>query len=298
MKTSSLALIVIAIVIVVSLVAVWFYPSLNDFMASNAMWNGIKAFTNEFQVADIDSLDNLGDKTGNNILISIPYTPYNDNDLAAIKQFVNDGNTLILMDDFGYGNSILEYLGTPIRFNHNIVLDPLFCYKNEYFPRITDFSSDMKEQGIKAVAFNHATVLDQVNESQALAWSSSSSFLDINKNGVKDKNEPAGPFAVAAEFQVGKGTVKLVSDPSIIINTMVEQNDNHQFTRYLIERNGNPESIILDRSHLSKTPLDSSKIGLQAVRNFMSNPYIMIGLIALIFVIVTRFTLKKGELLD
>ena len=295
MKTSSLALIVIAIVIVVSLVAVWFYPSLNDFMASNAMWNGI---TEQFQVADIDSLDNLGDKTGNNILIIIPYMPYNDNDLASIKQFVNDGNTLILMDDFGYGNSILEYLGTPIRFNHNIVLDPLFCYKNAYFPRITDFSSEIKEQGIKAIAFNHATILSQVNESQTLAWSSSSSFLDTNKNGTKDKNEPAGPFAVAAEFQIGKGTVKLVSDPSIIINTMVEQNDNNQFTKYLIGSNGNSGSIMLDRSHLSKTPLDSSKISLLSFKEFIANPYVIIGLVAIIFIIVTRFTLRKGELFD
>jgi len=288
-------MIVIAIVIAVSLAAVWFYPSFTGYMTNNAMWNGIKAFAKEFKAEDVDSLDNLGDKTGYNVLISIPYLPFSESDLSNIRQFVNNGNTLILMDDFGYGNSILEHLDTQIRFDQNIVLDPLFCYKNAYFPRIIDFSAEIKGQGITAIGFNHATVLNQANEYQILAWSSNSSFLDLNNNGVKDKNESAGPFAVAAVCKSGKGTVELVSDPSLIINTMVEKNDNNQFTRYLINSKGNPDSIMLDRCHLNKSRLDIYKINMMQLRTYISNIYVMIGLIAIVLILITVFVSKKGE---
>jgi hypothetical protein len=296
MKTSSLFLIVIAVVLAVSLLSIWVYPSIQDFMSGNTMWNGIKSFDKEYSVENLDSLDNLASGPSEQVLVVIPYLEFSQADLDRISKFVQAGNTLVLMDDFGYGNSILQNLGLSARFENRILLDPLFCYKNEYLPRITDFSAGLKEQGLEAIVFNHATVLSQVDNSEALAWSSANSFLDSNQNGKLDQGEPAGPFAVAAELHSGKGTVKLVSDPSIVINSMIGENNNSQFTRYLVATNGTTRGILLDRGHLSKSPLDSSKISLTDFREFLSNPYILVGLIALLFVIIIRYTLKKGEI--
>jgi hypothetical protein len=298
MKTSNLLLIVLAIILVISFLAIWLFPSVQDLMSSNTMWNGIKTFDSEYSVENLDSLDNLAAGPSQQVLVVIPYLEFSQTDRDRIKKFVQEGNTLILMDDFGYGNSLLQSLGLSARFENQILLDPLFCYKNQYLPRITDFAPGLKEKKIEALAFNHATVLSQVDNSQALAWSSANSFLDLNQNGSRDSTEPTGPFIVAAELHSVKGTVELVSDPSLIINSMTDQNNNSQFIRYLIERNGTPLGILLDRSHLSKSPLDYSKISLSDLRDILSNPYILVGLIALIFVIVIRFTLEKGELFE
>jgi hypothetical protein len=296
MKTSSLLLIVLAVILVVSLLAIWLYPSVQDFMAGNTMWNGINSFTKEYAVENLDSLKDLKTGVTGQVLVVIPYLEYDQADLKRIEQFVQDGNTLVLMDDFGYGNSILQELGVSARFDNRILLDPLFCHKNANLPRVTDFSADLKEQEIGDVVFNHATALSQVESSAALAWSSAGSFLDSNQNGKQDTGEDGGPFAVAAELPYGKGIIRLVSDPSIIINSMSGENNNSQFARYLLGADENTQEVFLDRGHLSKSPLDSAKISLADLREFLANPYILVGLIAICFVIILRYTLKKGEI--
>ncbi len=187
-------------------------------------------------------------------------------------------------------------MGIEARFSNNYLLDPLFNYRNQYLPRITNFSADLEESGIEAVTFNHATSLNNVEHSHILATSSSSSFLDINNNGVHDEGEPAGPLVAAARYDLAPGMVVLVSDPSITINTMVGENDNYKFIEYIISLNGEPDGIILDRSHITRTPLDVSKIGLERFREIITNEYVLLGVIALIFILIPAYTFKKGEL--
>jgi hypothetical protein len=291
---SSVLFAVAVLVLVISLLCIWFYPSVQDFMESNNMWNGIKDFTSEFSANTIASLDDLPDLPEKTALVLIPYTEPTDEELTKVKQFVNDGGALLLMDDFGYGNSVLAYIGLPVRFSHKALLDPLFCYKNQWMPRINDFRPEIKESGIRAVMLNHGTALTNVEESQAIAWSSSSSFLDIDGNESWSQDEPKGPFPVAARFRFGKGTIAVVSDPSIMINSMVGRDDNYRFMEYLTSHNGERKSIVIDLSHLTKAPLDVSKTRLISAREVLSTPYALLGIVALIFVVMSRYMLKRG----
>ena len=295
MRVSSILFAVVVLISVISLLSIWFYPSVQDFMASNVMWNGINNFNSEFSTDSIDSLDELTIVSKQAVLVAIPYLEYSQEELSRIKRFVDDGGTLLLMDDYGYGNSILAYLGMSARFTNMPLLDPLFNYKNQSIPRITDFDSEVKESGIDIIMLNHATTLTNVTKSEAIAWSSSTSFLDINESNSWDKGEPKGPFAVSAEFQLGKGRVALVSDPSVVINAMVGRDDNYDFVRYLTRHKGEEKVILVDRSHLTKTPLDVSRTRLIGAREALSSPYALLGIIAVIFVVVSRYTLKKGE---
>jgi hypothetical protein len=296
-KTSRIMGLVIILVVFVSLAAIWFYPSIQEFMVSNAMWNGIKKFSTEFNVQNIDSIVTLPDSPQTDVLIAIPYTQYNAGELIQMKQFVENGGKLIMLDDFGYGNSFLVYAGIPARFNNILLLDPLFNYKNEYFPRITDFTADIANNGIKVVGFNHPASLSGVSQSQAMAWSSNMSFLDTNQNGNWDSGEPKGPFAVAASYSLGEGTIDLVSDPSLIMNSAAGSNNNNAFIQYLINSNRTPVNVLLDRAHLTKSPLDTSKIKLEKVRGIMSDPYTVLGIIALVFVIITWYMYQRGRLI-
>ena len=295
MKVSSILFSVFVLVLVISLLSIWFYPSIQDFMASNTKWNGIYNFSGEFEADNTDSLEALSDSPQNVVLIAIPYQDYTAEELAQIKQFVDAGGSLLLMDDYGYGNNILGYLGVVTRFAASPLLDPLFNFRNQNLPRITDFSSQVKESKIEVVMFNHATALTGVPESTGIAWSSSASFLDLNENGVLDQGELKGPFAVAAEFRLGQGRLALVSDPSIILNAMVDRDDNYQFMRYLTRDPEGQREIVVDISHLTKDPLDVSKTRLIDTRKALSSPYALVGITALIFVVVSRYTLKKGE---
>jgi hypothetical protein len=174
--------------------------------------------------------------------------------------------------------------------------DQLFCEKNPALPRITDFSPAVRDAGIRAVVFNHGTAIHNVENTHALAWSSSSSYLDVNGNGSQDEGEPAGPFVVAAEFPLGQGMVKLVADPSLITNTMVNRNDNSKFAA-LLTSSANPDgSLLLDRTHLNQSPLDVSKISLEKAGAILSHPYAMVGLLAVVFALIACYTLRKGEI--
>ena len=298
MRVSSVLFAVVALTLVISLLCIWFVPSIQDFMASNSMWSGIKSFNNEFSADSIESLDELPDVVEEKVLVAIPYLEYSNEELSKVKRFVDNGGTLLLMDDYGYGNSVLAYLGVGIRFTNKPLLDPLFCYKNQWLPRITDFAPEAKESGIEVIVLNHATTLTNVEEAEVIAWSSTTSFLDINENESRDEGEPKGPFPVAAKLQLGKGTLILASDPSIMINSMVGRDDNHSFMRYLTTYKGEQKRILIDTSHLTQTPLDVSKTGLNKVREILSSPYPVLGFVALVFVVVSRYTLKKGETID
>jgi hypothetical protein len=298
MRTSGILLIVIVLVFAISLVCVWFYPSVQDFMASNIMWNGIRKFSSEFAADHIESLDDLPSHLDGGILVVIPYLEYTDDELARMKQFVNDGGTLLLMDDYGHGNHVLEYLGIPARFTNKPLLDPLFCYRNQTMPRITDFAPEVKESDIDVIMLNHASTLINVPESEAIAWSSAASFLDLNENGVKDPGEPEGPLVVAAEFRLEKGRLVLLSDPSVAINTMVGRDDNYVFIDYLLNHEGEQKEIRIDNSHLTRAPLDISKTRLLDTREVLASPYALLGINALIFVAVSGYLLRREKTIE
>ena len=295
MRMSSVLFAVVVLIITISLLSIWFYPSIQDFMASNTMWNGIRDFSSEFSADNIESLGELPDVAEETALVVIPYLDYSNEELSKLKRFVEDGGTLLLMDDYGYGNSVLAYLGVSVRFTNKPLLDQLFSYKNQWLPRITDLAPEVKESGIDVIAFNHATTLTNVEQTDIIAWSSTTSFLDINENESWDDGEPKGPLPVAAEIRLGKGMLALVSDPSIIINTMVGKDDNYSFIKYLTTHNGEQKAILVDGARLTKTPLDVSKTRVTGVREILSTPYPLLGIVALIFMVVSRYTLKKGE---
>ncbi|MFC1939778.1 DUF4350 domain-containing protein [Chloroflexota bacterium] len=294
-RMPSLLFAVVAIVIFISLLCIWFYPSVQDFMASNKMWNGIRDFGVASGANNIDTMGDLPTIPGKTTLIAISYLEYSDEDLLKMKRFVDDGGTLLLMDDYGYGNDVLTYLGTNIRFSNKPLLDPLFCYRNQWIPRITDFAPEVKESGINVILLNHATALTNLEETQVIAWSSEASFLDMDEDEAWSQEEPKGPFPVAGKMRYGKGELAIVSDPSIIISSMIGRDDNYRFVEYLTHYDDEQKEILVDSSHLSDTPLDVSKTRLTSAREWLSKPYALVGIIALIFVTVSRYTLKKGE---
>lgn len=295
MKISNLILILFGIILTVSLLGILFYPSINDFMSSNRAWNGIHSFVEEFDVENIDSFDDILPQAEHEVIVCIPYLEYSDEEMLNIKEFVNNGNLLLLLDDFGYGNQILEYMGLEARFSNIMLLDPLFNYKNQYLPRITDFAFDFNESDMEAITLNHASTLINVGRPHILASSSPTSFADNNGNGIKDEDEPQGPLAVAAEYDSGKGKIILVSDPSITINTMVGQNDNYAFIDYLINLGDVPEKINLDRAHITKTPLDVSKINLDKLIEVINNPYFILAIMTVIFILISVYAFRKEE---
>ncbi|MDP2954456.1 MAG: DUF4350 domain-containing protein [Chloroflexota bacterium] len=294
MRILSLGAIAVAIVLFVSWLSIVFYPSAQDFMRANPFWNGLRDFSGRFGVEMVSSLEEAAPRPGGSVLIIIPYLPYQDDELRRIADFVRAGGTLLIMDDYGYGNQILEALGLEMEFDGDPLLDPYLCYRNQWLPLVTDLAPQLKEAGIEQLILNHATALRVSGPYEVLARSSDTAFLDSNGNELWDEGEARGPLAVAARAAVGRGTVIAVSDPSILINSMAGRGDNSAFLRHLILAAGESPRVALDTSHLPKAPLDRSQDSWEMARERMSSPYSQVLLVGVILALTMMPVWRKG----
>ena len=289
MTGHKLWLLILPILVAVA-VLVWFYPSNSDFRVENPSWNGARDFVTEFEALTLDSLDALPATSQGTTLVIIPYLKFNLADLQNLEDYVTSGGRLIVLDDYGFGNDILEYLGLKTRFSGTQLLDPLFNYKNSNFPKIIDFDPGLATSGVESIIFNHATSMDNIPQDKVMAWSSPFSFLDENQSSEWDEGEMKGPFPVAAKFEIGKGDFILIADPSILISSMVNIDDNRQFLKNIAEG-----QILLDQSHLPEAALDEAKRDLQVTHTVLASIGGSLGLIVLILALTLRPIWHKRE---
>lgn len=262
-------------------------------MQYNTMWNGLRHSLNSLNANTVNTSSGLSQIESNDTLVCIPYLQYDGPELAQLKNFVNHGGTLVVMDDIGYGNDILAYLGVSGRFSGAPLLDPFYCYKNQWFPEITDFSP-LVDKDVQAVVLNHATALLNIENSRVIARSSSDSYLDLNGDGSLAPGDPQGPLPVAAEMPLGAGTLILVSDPSILLNSMLVKDDNLLFIQSLTGSDINNGKILVDVSHLVQDPLEITKTKLFGIKGVLSQPYVLTGIVSLLFIFASIYILKMG----
>lgn len=287
---------ILALLIVLALTAlIWFYPPNGDFITGNPFWNGLSTFTTDSKVSIIASFDNLPSPSKETVLIVIPYMQFTETELDKLSHYVSGGGTLIVLDDYGYGNQIFNRLGLNMRFTGKPLLDPLFDYKNKGLPRITDFTPTPITNNMISIVLNHASTISNVSDNAIMAWSSRFSFLDLNDDSTWETDEPTGPLPVAAYAKAGEGHVVAVSDPSFLINSMINMDDNLKFIKKVTEIQSSSPTIFLDQSHLPKTSLDDAKQTIATAYNSASSPLGTLSLITVILALALTPVWRKVE---
>jgi len=284
----------IALVIIL-LMVVWFFPSNEDFRTENPFWNGTKDISSIIPASPLESLSGLPSSPQGSTLILIPYLDFTPAELEELNSFVTQGGTLVLADDYGYGNQILGYLGLKARFSGQVLFDPLFSYKNKWFPRISHFISSPITDNTESLILNHATCLADVETDDVLALSCSFSFLDLNDNQVWDGGEPTGPLPVISCHSLGSGQLILISDPSIFINSMETIESNYDFIQNIAAIT--TSKLLIDQSHLPPSNLHQTKNLLASIRASFVTPVGAIGLViaALTITLIPIWRKKRGE---
>jgi hypothetical protein len=278
-----LFLIILAITLLFAAI-IWFYPPSNDFTVENPFWNGVQTFSAQAKTTNIDAYDQMPTSPKGTTTIIVPYEPFTTNELIHLQNYISNGGTLILLDDYGYGNQILSSLELKVRFTGSSLLDPLYDYNSKWLPKITDFTVTPLSSNVSSIVFNHATSLNQTTGITVVAQSSDFSFLDLNSNGVWDINEPNGPFPEIAYTKIGQGYIIIVADPSVLINSMINLDDNQQFITNAINIQTSNPQIYLDQKHLPTTLLEEAKTTLGNIYGLVASP---VGTICLIAVLLT-----------
>jgi len=274
-------LIITSVLIIALILSVWFFPSNEDFRVNNPFWNGIRDIEADYHIETLDSLDNFPSSPNEVTLITIPYREYSLIELQQLYRFVSRGGRLIVADDYGHGNQILEYLGIEVRFTGQMLLDPLVNYKNKYFPRVIHLKSDPLTANTDNLVFNHATSLSNINAENAVAVSSPFSFLDSNNDGARNEGEPTGPLPVISRHKMGSGEVISISDPSLFINSMDNIAGNGEFIQNIADTS---PTLFIDQSHLASSDLHRTRSWLQQARSLLSTSIGTVGLILAVII--------------
>jgi hypothetical protein len=181
----------------------------------------------------------------------------------SVSGFLQEGGLLVIADNFGSSNGLLDLLGVSVRFDGRHLIDPLFYRKQPEFPVISDFSPSQFSTGLSELLLNNAAVLNITSGSNVklLASSSPFSFLDSDQNGKKGPQEPSGPFPVLAQVQVGQGTILLFTSPASFANGLVGEADNGVLVDNIIRYGRqHSSSLLLDETHLEPSLFTPAKL--------------------------------------
>jgi len=183
------------------------------------------------------------------MMIIGPREEFSDESIQFVDQFLQNGGKLVLADDFGSGNTLLDGLDTTSSFHSSPLLDLSFEKKPE-FGVAYNMSEHKVTEEVEQVRLNHPTAIDKEENATTLMTSSKASWLDENENRMKDEDGPFQEYPLMTIEDYGYGELILVSDPSIFINSMQERKDNRVFSENLLGYLSEGRSdIIFDESH-------------------------------------------------
>ena len=240
-----------------------------DFSIYNSGWNGTSKlakityqtgkFAPTFQLrasgADV-TVEHVGlgrlnlDPAESALVVIGPTTLFSASEGTVVGNFVRSGGILLLADDFGTGNSLLEKMGASSRISGDLILD-LSYEKQPEFVVCFDIRNDDTTKNVSFLLLNYASSLVlNTSSTQALAYSSLASWLDTNGDLYQQWGEPRGPFPILAKERMGLGTIVLLSDPSVLINGMSKYMNNSALaTNLLAFISAGRSQVFFDESH-------------------------------------------------
>ncbi|TFH12974.1 DUF4350 domain-containing protein [Candidatus Bathyarchaeota archaeon] len=286
MKKTSLSIILgVAFSILVLVGVTTAYPNIDDLWVENPFWNGLSTFYTDYQpirMNEFSELDALYNPRNSTLFIIGPYKELTTSELTHLIGYLGRGGTLVLSDDFGTGNNILESLEVEVRFDQRLLRDPVFREKNSYMPRAT-----ANLAGIGYIVLNYPTVLTGVDSSIVSVWSSPLSYVSDN-----DEISPSlfASYPVMTSVSVSGGRLIVLSDSSVFINSMLDKGENKDLLDYLARG-----TVVIDEAHSAQSRLSIVKSFLAKTIDALGVYEIRYSLLFVILLGVSRLSLTGEE---
>jgi len=226
-----------------------------EFSRYNTQWNGTSLFFGDLEergavmVTDLAGIPSYPDSR---LLLLAPDRAFSAGDLGAIRSYVTGGNTLLLADDTGTGNQVLEGIGARTRIlPGNLSSLDFYLWDTQsgrYQPSSVIASvtrEDLLTSKVEVILLNKPAA---VEGGEVLAETSLMSWMDTNGDRRINPDEPLGTYSVFARERVGDGTLYVLSDPSIFTNGMVQLPGLENNTLFL-EHVKDAPVLLVDQSH-------------------------------------------------
>lgn len=228
------AVVVVSTAVILVLLAGQLYISSHDLGLSNPYWNGLSHYSNEVRpIYDMNKLSSVG--PGGVLLILGPQANFTVEDCSAIASFMERGGEVVVMDDYGSGNSLLQGINAPIRLCQVPLCQDGDFYRRPSFPVIKDIVRSGIMHNVSSLVFDHPVSLNLTGNASAIASTSQLGWLDYNDDDLIDYNESTGSYPLAAQAGYGNGELIVIGDPDLLINGMLDQGDNQQLAVNLLQ---------------------------------------------------------------
>lgn len=224
-------------VITLLVVGIHLVSDTEDLSRYNQGWNGTSDFFSELnphQSIDITWFSDLSRAGNATLLLIAPSGIYSATDIEVIRAFTEIGNTLVIADETGTANPILQGIGSGISIQPGLIGSIDHTY-NDAFVIVTTPSSD------HPLVVNLSTlVLNQgvwLTGGEPLVQTSMMSWIDTDSDRRISDDESFGKRVVMAREKIGDGEVIVISDSAIFINSMLNVGDewgNREFVSRLI----------------------------------------------------------------
>ena len=213
-----------------------------EFSRYNTGWNGTSQFfsgLDRHRYTEITEPAQLAAYRDNALLLIIaPGHSPTTQEIAAYRHFLDQGNTILLADDFGTGTAILEGLESRITVLPGNLSSVDRAYADSYSVVVYRVTNTSPVQRVTTLVLNRPAPLEG---GKSLMVTSILSWIDANGDRRINSNEMLGKFSVIAEDDIGRGRLVVLSDPSIFINSMQDLDqkwDNRNLIQGLPDRDG------------------------------------------------------------
>lgn len=233
------------------------------FGAYNPAWDGTAnlrdtAASHSETTISLDGEAYITDQPDQTLAVVLaPTTPYDTEDAASMRQFVENGGTLLVADNFGpttddppYGNTLLANVGATARFDGALLRDERNYYRSPALPIAQPVSDHPYTTGVSDVTLNYGTAVVP-NDAETLVRTSEFAYRDVDRSEDLSGGEELARYPVVTVEPVGDGQVIAVGDPSIFINAMLDREGNSAFVAALAQAH---ERVIFDYSQSGSQP--------------------------------------------
>ncbi|MDD1716372.1 MAG: DUF4350 domain-containing protein, partial [Methanolinea sp.] len=213
----------------------------------NTEWNGTSLLFQDLDSRNVvfyqgGALPPGGDSL---FLILVPEGEYSETESEGIRDFLVRGNIVVLADDRRGSDPLISRISGGIRIVEGNLSSADRYYDDPSSLMAFPQTNDTLTEGIPRILLNRPSYLEggtPVFSTSLLSW------VDENGDGRLSSGEPLGRYPVVASERIGNGSLYVISDPSIFINSMqtAGKGENEQFVLNVLSFRPN---LVIDQVH-------------------------------------------------
>jgi hypothetical protein len=237
-----------------------------EFSRYNVGWSGTSDFFSSLDrhtTRDMTGPSELAGYTGTTLLLIAPDHNFTKKDGALYRAYLERGNTVLLADDFGTGNSFLQSVGSSILIHPGNLSSTDRAYSDAWMVVVYPVGDNRLFRAGSSLVLNKAATLEG---GEPLLNSTVFSWVDTTPDKKLSAGEGLGTYTVMAAEKIGEGTLYVLTDPSIFINGMKDPSPSYTNRAFLLEFAHTPTPILID-TYASRTGrVDGAGEIIQSVR--------------------------------